>query len=197
MPRLWDDTIDAHRREVRGAILRATADLVAERGVRATTMSEIADRAGIGRATLYKYFTDVEAILLAWHDRQIASHLEHLVAVRDQASGAPARLHVVLEAFALMSWESRAHHDRDVAAVLHLDPRVRDAEQELLAMVGELIAEAAAAGQIRDDVPPEELAHYCIHALAAAAVLPSRPAVRRLVALTLAGLGAEMEHHRS
>jgi len=188
MPRLWDDTIDAHRHEVRGAILQAAADLVAERGVRATTMSELAERAGIGRATLYRYFSDVDAILLAWHERQIASHLGHLAAVRDQVSGAAARLHAVLEAFALISRESRAQHDRDVAAVLHRDPQVLDAEQELLAMVRELIAEAAMAGEIRDDVPPEELAHYCVHALAAAASLPSDAAVRRLVAITFAGL---------
>lgn len=33
------------------------------------TMSRIAEEIGIGRATLYKYFPDVEAILLAWHER--------------------------------------------------------------------------------------------------------------------------------
>ncbi|HEX5902785.1 MAG TPA: helix-turn-helix domain-containing protein, partial [Actinomycetota bacterium] len=56
MPRLWTETVDAHRREVRSAVLDAAADLVAERGLRSVTMSEIAHRSGIGRATLYKYF---------------------------------------------------------------------------------------------------------------------------------------------
>ncbi len=35
---------------------------------------------------------------------------------------------------------------------------------------------------------PEELANYCLHALAAAQTLTSREAVRRLVEVTLAGL---------
>ncbi|MBA2423836.1 MAG: TetR/AcrR family transcriptional regulator, partial [Actinobacteria bacterium] len=40
----------------------------------------------------------------------------------------------------------------------------------------------------RDDVSPDELASYCLHALSAAGGLSSRAAVRRLVTVTLAGL---------
>ncbi|XVV06649.1 TetR/AcrR family transcriptional regulator [Actinosynnema sp. CA-248983] len=87
MPRLWNDTIEDHRREVRDAILDATAALVAEKGLLAVTMSQIAEKTGIGRATLYKYFGDVEAILLAWHERQVGVHLNLLAAVRDTARG--------------------------------------------------------------------------------------------------------------
>lgn len=32
LPKLWDETIKAHRREVRDAILDSTAAVVAERG---------------------------------------------------------------------------------------------------------------------------------------------------------------------
>ena len=42
----------------------------------------------------------------------------------------------------------------------------------------------------RTDIEPAELAAYCLHALSAAATLPSPAAVRRLVSVTLAGLGA-------
>ena len=73
MPKLWNETIEAHRREVRDAILDTTAALVAEHGLRSVTMSQIAEKTGIGRATLYKYFPDVEAILPAWHERQITA----------------------------------------------------------------------------------------------------------------------------
>ena len=78
MPKLWTETIDAHRRAVRDAALDATAALVAEHGLTSVTMSQIATETGVGRATLYKYFPDVEAILLAWHERQITRHLQHL-----------------------------------------------------------------------------------------------------------------------
>lgn len=71
-PKLWSETIDAHRREVREAILAATLDLLAQRGVRGVTMSQIAERVGIGRVTPYKYFPDVEAILVAHHLQHVA-----------------------------------------------------------------------------------------------------------------------------
>jgi hypothetical protein len=46
----------------------------------------------------------------------------------------------------------------------------------------------AQTGDIGDDVAPDELPNYCLHALTTASNLPSRPAVRRLVTVTLAGL---------
>jgi len=52
VPKLWDSTIEAHRRAVRDAALDAAAALVAEHGLRSVTMSRIAQTAGVGRATL-------------------------------------------------------------------------------------------------------------------------------------------------
>jgi AcrR family transcriptional regulator len=188
VPKLWNETIEAHRREVRDAILDTTAALVAERGLRAMTMSQIAEQTGIGRATLYKYFADVEAILLAWHERQIAGHLASLAEVRDQAGHAGERLEAVLEAYALISHESHGHHNRELAAFLHRDEQVALAQHQLRGMIRDLLAEGAETGDFRDDVSPEELAVYCLHALTAAGSLASKAAVRRLVAVTLAGL---------
>ncbi|MEO6834828.1 MAG: hypothetical protein ABI231_02845 [Candidatus Tumulicola sp.] len=54
----------------------------------------------------------------------------------------------------------------------------------------DLIAKGAQRGDIRNDVAPDELANYCLHALAAANSLRSEAAVGRLVAVTLAGLRA-------
>ena len=190
MPRLWNETIEAHRRAVRDAILHTTAALASEHGLRSVTMSQIAEETGIGRATLYKYFSDVEAILVAWHERQITGHLEHLGEVRDEAAGAAERLEAVLEAYALISHESRAHHDTELAAFLHRDKQVARAQQQVRDMIRELLAEGAETGDIRDDVSPDELASYCLHALTAASGLPSKAAVRRLVTVTLAGLRA-------
>jgi AcrR family transcriptional regulator len=188
MPRLWNETIDAHRREVTEAILETTAVLVAEHGLRSVTMSQIAQETGIGRATLYKYFTSVEAILFAWHERQIAGHLAQLAEVRDQGGDAAARLKAVLEAYALISHESRRHHDSELAAFLHRDHQVARAQAHLRDMIRDLVAEAARSGAVRDDVPPGELASYCLRALTAASDLSSKAAVRRLVTVTLAGL---------
>ena len=187
-PKLWDETIEAHRREVRAAILDTTAVLVAEHGLRSVTMSQIAEETGIGRATLYKYFSDVEAVLLAWHERQITGHLKLLAEVRDQPGDAGERLEAVLRAYALIAHKSHGHRDTELAAALHRDEQVARAQQQLRDMIRDLLTEAAKTGDVRDDVSPDELAAFCLHALGAAGSLPSEVAVRRLVTVTLAGL---------
>jgi AcrR family transcriptional regulator len=189
MPRLWSATIETHRRAVRDAAVDVTAALVAAHGLRAVTMSEIAERTGIGRATLYKYFPDVESILREWHEREISQHLEQLVAARDDAAGAAERLEAVLETFATIANRSHGNHDAELAALLHRNAQqVVEAEGEVHRLVAALLKEGAEAGIVRSDVPPDELAAYCLHALAAAGTLRSRDAVRHLVSVTLAGL---------
>jgi AcrR family transcriptional regulator len=161
---------------------------VAEHGLLSVTMSQIAQETGIGRATLYKYFPDVESILRAWHERQITGHLEYLGEMRDQAGDARERLEVVLEAYALLSREPRGHHDTEFAALLHRDEHVARAQHQVHAMIRGLLIEAAQAGDVRDDVTPDELASYCLHALAGASSQRSKAAVRRLVTVALDGL---------
>jgi AcrR family transcriptional regulator len=193
VPRLWNATIEAHRRQVHDAILDTAAALVAERGLRSVTMSEIAERTGIGRATLYKYFPDVEAMLVAWHERQITGHVAYLADVRDEAGEPDKRLEAVLEAYALILYESHGRHSTEVTAFLHHGEQVARAQRQLREMIRELLAEGAASGDFRDDVPPDELATYCMHALGAAKSFPSKAAVRRLVAVTLAAVRAHAE----
>ncbi len=185
MPKLWNETIEAHRAAVRLAILDTTAALVAEHGLASVTMSRIAEETGIGRATLYKYFPDVEAILVAWHERQVTGHLAHLTKLRDQAGDAAERLEAVLGAYALIQHK---RHGTELAALLHRGEHVVRAQQHLSDLIRDLLTEGAETGDIRDDVAPDELASYCLYALAAASSLPSEAAVRRLVAVTLAGL---------
>ncbi|HEX7172946.1 MAG TPA: helix-turn-helix domain-containing protein [Candidatus Limnocylindria bacterium] len=188
MPKLWNATIATHRAAVRDAILDATVTLVAERGLRGVTMAEVAAGAGIGRATLYKYFGDAEAILRAWHEREIGRHLAEVGAIAE-GPGAPAeQLAAALERYAVNAQAGRGGHDAELAAVLHRDEHVAAARHRLRRLLAGLIAAAAATGSVRDDVAPDELAAYALHALGAARELRSRGAVRRLVALTLAGL---------
>jgi AcrR family transcriptional regulator len=188
VPKLWNETIEAHRREVRDAILETTSALVAEHALRSVTMSLIAEETGISRATLYKYFSGVDAILLAWHERQITGHLAYLMEIRNQAGDAFEQLEAVLAAYALVLHESHGHQDPDLAAFLHRDEHVAGAQQQLQALIRELLNKGSKTGHVRDDVTPDELASYCLHALSASRSARSRAAVRRLVDVTLAGL---------
>jgi AcrR family transcriptional regulator len=188
VPKLWSETIHEHRRTVRDAIVDAAWDLAAEHGLLAVTMSQIAERAGIGRATLYKYFPDVEAVLVAGHERHVAVHLEQLRALRDRGGDPAEQLEAVLTAYAFISYHRSRHGTAEMAALVHRGEHVAGAHEALTGLFRELLATAAGAGQVRADIAPAELATYCLHALGAAGSLPSGAAVRRLVTVTLAGL---------
>src|SRR5262249_31349567 len=142
--------------------------LVSEEGFRSVTMSQIAEEAGIGRATLYKYFPDVESILRAWHEQQIESHLAELTEPMDVARTPEEKLEALLSAYATRLSRASKHRDSDLAALLHKDEHVVKAQRRVARLFKERIAEAAEAGLVRDDLTSEELANYCIHALAGA-----------------------------
>lgn len=164
----------------------ATETLVAGHGLASVTMSQIAAEAGIGRATLYKYFPDIEAILIAWHERQVSAHLEQLSHIAGQPGSPGQRLEAALHGYAHMIRGRPT--GTDLSALLHRGEHVAHTRERLTRTITGLLAEAARDGDVRDDVAPAELAAYCMHALGAAAGLRSEAAVRRLVTVTRAGL---------
>ncbi|HKX15011.1 MAG TPA: TetR/AcrR family transcriptional regulator [Propionibacteriaceae bacterium] len=187
MPKLWTETVATHRQEVREAILDATGSLVQSRGLLAVSMSEIAEATGIGRATLYKYFPDVETILSAWHQRHVEAHLAELRRIQQRTADPVARLQAVLRQYSDICRQRRRHGDDDLTAVLHRSAEVRKLQRQLLDLISGLVAEAAEAGAVRQDVPVAELASYCIHALAAAGN-SSTTAVDRLLDVVWTGI---------
>jgi AcrR family transcriptional regulator len=191
VPKLWNQTIDSHRRAVRDAILDTTARLVEKLGLRAVTMSEIAKGSGIGRATLYKYFASVEDMLVAWHERQVGAHFARLIEVANGPGRADKRLRTVLQAYAGMN------HDQlgtELSLLLHQGNHVARTRQHLDELLRDLLEQGIKARIFRNDVPPAELATYCLHALAAAASTPSPKAVGRLIDVILSGLTGGTAH---
>jgi AcrR family transcriptional regulator len=189
VPKLWSETVDAHRTQVREAIFTSAIELIAEHGLRAVTMSQIAERARIGRATLYKYFPDLDAILIAWHGRQVTAHLDQLRGIATQPGSAASRLEEVLLTYAGIIRETAARHQgTDLSALVHQGEHLDHAKHQLNELISDLVAEAAAAGDIRADIPAAELASYCLSALGAARTAHSRAAASRLIAVILAGL---------
>lgn len=185
MPKLWTETIDSHRREVRDAIVDAAGSLANEHGIAAVSMSQVAERAGIGRATLYKYFPSVDAMLQAWVEKQISAHLEHLREVQDRPGTPAEQLRSVLTVYAHIS---QAHGGSEVAAMVHQGDHARRAREELQGFLADLLRAAADAGDVRTDVPIEELAAFCLHTAATASALPNKPSANRLVKVILSGL---------
>ena len=95
------------------------------------------------------------------------------------------RLEAVLEAYALIQHE---HRGTELFALLNQGAHVARAQIHLAKLVRGLLSECAKDGDVRDDVAADELASYCLHALTAAAGLPSKAAVRRLIGITLDAL---------
>ncbi|MEX0868946.1 MAG: TetR/AcrR family transcriptional regulator [Nitriliruptoraceae bacterium] len=192
MPKLWSQTIEAHRREVRETVLEATARLAAEHGLLNLTMSQVAQAAGIGRATLYKYFSNVEEVLHAWHARQVDAHLAQLTAIAGRDAPPIERLAAVLGAYTRLQRERTTHadqpHGRQLAGFLHRDDRLGPAGQRLRNLLVALLAAAVEDGQVRSDVATDELAEFCLHAANAAADAETDRAAQRLVTLILDGV---------
>ncbi|WP_092198042.1 hypothetical protein [Blastococcus tunisiensis] len=92
----------------------------------------------------------------------------------------------MLEEYALISYHRGRHGTGVLGALLHRGEHVDREQQQILNLIRDLLVEVAAVNGLRDDVAPDELANYCLHALTAAASLPSQAVVRRLVDVSLA-----------
>jgi hypothetical protein len=125
---------------------------------------------------------------VAWHERQVGSHLARLSEIGEQSGKAVERLAAMLESYAM---SIHAHGSSELGAVLHRGEHVIRAHRALEHSIRDVVAEGANAGEFRTDASPDELAAFCLHALGAATQLPSKAAVRRLVHVTMAGLRTE------
>ncbi len=163
------------RERKRRAILDVAAAEIARHGYDRANINTIAERAGIGRGTIYLYFASKEDVLETLLDT-IGGMID--AAVRSCiAADLPwqARLRLLAQAFADLA---REHHDffrvhvsalygvnRDVGAPMAL--RLRTSVRELATALGE----AARRGEIAD-LPPEPAAAYILGALESLALLP-------------------------
>jgi AcrR family transcriptional regulator len=191
VPKLWTNTIESHRREVRESVLDATWRLVSQRGPLGLTMSQIAAEAGVGRATLYKYFPDVKSILVAWHERQVAAHLAELAATRDNAGDPRQTLRAVLLGYAQICRQRARHTTEELAALLHQGGPMDGDTARLHALVRGVLVDAAEVGAVRTDSDVDDLTKYCLHALTAAGAVSSPDALEQLVDLVVSGLAPQ------
>lgn len=178
---------DAQRN--RRALVEAARAVFGERGLDAP-LDEIARRAGIGNATLYRHFPTRCTLIAA----VFVDTLEDVVHAADQALSDPS------------PWDGFAGHveflcrlqatDRGLADLLTTtvtgDPRLEELRARALRDVVLLADRAKAAGELRDDFAPEDLALLLmanaglVHRASAAA--PT--AWRRMLSFTLDGLRA-------
>ncbi|EGD42866.1 TetR/AcrR family transcriptional regulator [Nocardioides sp. NBC_00368] len=193
MPKLWKDTVAEHRRDVRAAILETAWMLAGEHGVRGVTMGLVAERAGISRATLYKYFRGVDDMLVAGHAEHVAQHFTHLEGLRDEASSAGAGLYAMLQGYARICFHRGSSAASDLHGLVHRGDQHRRNSADLTVLFAKAVRDAQESGQVRPDVATEELAAYSIHALEAAGQASGADEVDRLVDLVAESLHLRVE----
>jgi AcrR family transcriptional regulator len=188
VPKLWRETVEEHRRDVRAAILETAWTLAGERGLRGVTMGAVAGRSGIARATLYKYFSGVDEILIAAHADHVTQHLTQLEAARAGAASAGEGLHGMLAGYARICFHRGKTAPLDLHGLVHEGPQHERSQSELVALFSRAVRDAQDSGQLRNDIAAPELAAYCVNALEAAVGASTRPALDRLVDLVAEAL---------
>ncbi len=111
--------------ETRGRITEATVELHGSLGPARTTVSAVADRAGVQRATVYRHFPDEQALFDACSSHWRAANPMPDVARWREIAAAEERLRTALEE--LYSWFDRTEYmiektTRDLAIVPALQP---------------------------------------------------------------------------
>jgi AcrR family transcriptional regulator len=173
-PSHWSEVLDGHRAHQRDQILAAALDLLGEKGMAALTMSAVAERAGMSRATLYHYFSDVDAVLAAWVGREIERSVAAMVTGAQGISDPIDRLGYLVEiqarTFASQRHRLSAEHFESEAGSPAVRREVEARMAPLRRLLADTVVEAQARGRIDPGVAPE---------LAADLVLGLLGAVRR------------------
>jgi AcrR family transcriptional regulator len=167
-------TSTAARGEKRPLILRAATEVFAEQGFNSVTVAAIADRAGIGKGTVYEYFSSKDELLFAvfeWMNEGIFDRIHGLIEV---AGTTLERLRSLLDLGAQITREQMEMQ----AVVLDFWSASRGTKveerynQACLAtfrsyrrLVANVIREGQAAGEIRSDVDPEAVAAMVVAAM--------------------------------
>ncbi|MDA8063239.1 MAG: TetR/AcrR family transcriptional regulator [Actinomycetota bacterium] len=174
--------LDEHRAAQRERILEVALELLEDKGMAVLTMSSLAARAGMSRATLYHYFPDVDAVLAAWVGREMERSLDAMLADARRVSDPFERLALLVDSqvltFSSQHHRLSAEHFESEAVA----PAVRAEVERRMAPLRELIAltigEAQADAGVPERVDPGLAADLLLGLLGAAR--------RRLVAGSVA-----------
>ncbi|MEO3801153.1 TetR family transcriptional regulator [Nonomuraea sp. B1E8] len=116
------------RRRARSAIIAAAYELFGERGFDDVTVTEIAERAEVGRTTFFRYFGDKQEVVFADDERTIATLIgtvrREAAVRRPMGDSLTAAIEVIREATqeGLTGWTSAPEHSAVHARLLREHP---------------------------------------------------------------------------
>lgn len=80
MPKIRAGNIAEHKKLIRAQVLDAAKQLIEEHGYESTSLGDIARQVGIGRTTLYEYFTDKDDLVATLVEEELPTVIEEMVA---------------------------------------------------------------------------------------------------------------------
>ncbi|MFJ8781895.1 MULTISPECIES: TetR/AcrR family transcriptional regulator C-terminal ligand-binding domain-containing protein [unclassified Streptomyces] len=144
MPRTNDDP---RARRSRASALAAATELLAEGGPGHITYAAVAERAKVGRATVYRHWPDLQALLLD----TLTSAAHPMLAL----GHGPVRDELVTYLQRQADWLNRPVSASVIATVMERaerDPAVRSLRDEILGRAGEHLTDALAAAVARGEL---------------------------------------------
>lgn len=88
MPKIIGESLASHRELTRARLFEALGSLMGEQSFESITMSQIAERAGVGRTAVYNHFADKEVLLLAYM-REVTGEFARVLKQRLEAEPDP------------------------------------------------------------------------------------------------------------
>lgn len=155
--------------ETRRIIIRAAVATISEKGLRASTMRQIAKAAGIGDATIYNYFASKEAILFGYYEDHMLACIESLKGVAEfHTFSLQEQIQTLFETSLERYLADREFVAETFRTVLLRSSRdwslVKPIRAAFLAAVNDMLAAAAEVGEIPDPVFQDLIAQFFMDA---------------------------------
>lgn len=188
MPKISGDSLSAHREQIRERVFGAFVELVGERSFEAITMAQLAERAGVGRTSIYHHFRDKDAVVVAFATHETNRYLDGLERVLEGAASPSERLRRYLRHHLAEGEQFHLGLGPQVYGLLS-DASLREIREHVVAVeavLRDIITDGLADGEFQlapgttaADVLP--LVHACLN--------PRSVPADQVVAFVLGGLG--------
>ena len=201
MPKIIGESLASHRELTRTRLFEALGSLMGEQSFESITMSQIAERAGVGRTAVYNHFADKEVLLLAYM-REVTGEFARVLTQRLEAEPDPLmRLRIYIRSHLQMI--GRYHVKAGMRLRRHMSGQGASHLHDHAGVVVEVLIGILAEAMERGLIAQQNTlgAVHLIHATLQGQRLPQDPEHRES-ALTLVetfilrGLGASEENVR-
>lgn len=166
MPRIVADSLAEHRDLVQRQVFDAFAELLGRGSFDAVTMAAIAERAGLGRTTIYHHFHDKEAVLVAFATHETQTYVSELRTALGEARRPADQLRTYIRHH--LAAGEKFHMGLGPSLYGALSPAARLEIRDHVGEVEDVLREILSTGQAEgtfdiDDLPSAlSLVHACL-----------------------------------